>query len=178
MKTSFGAALMLAVLTRAGAAQEDPGRKLEELRREHEKALRALQERFEQERARLEREWRESRERALRGRQDRGGEKGEPGRREPTGDVQARLRDLEERVARIERKLHGGEPSREFFQFRLPRLRGMPEGWSPGLSEEKLREIIRKVFDELERRGLLSPSRPGERPSEKKKGDRKEDRDD
>jgi hypothetical protein len=178
VRTSFGMALMLSVLTRTGAAQEDPGRKLEELKREHDKALRSLQEKFEQERARLEKEFRESREKALRGRQDRGEEKGEPGKKEPSKDLQARVRELEERVERLERKLRGEVLSRGSFEFHLPRPRGMPERWGPWLSEEKLRETIRRVFDELERRGLLRPGRPGERPPEKKKGDRKEDRED
>jgi hypothetical protein len=163
---------MLSVLTRTGAAQEDPDRKLEELKREHDKALRALREKFEQERARLEKEFRESREKALRGRQDRGEEKGEPGKKEPSKDLQARVRDLEERVERLERKLRGEEPFGRSFGFRFPPLRRGPEGGRPWESEERLREILRKVFEELEHRGVL-PSRPFGTPPKKRVEDRK-----
>jgi exonuclease VII large subunit len=167
VKTSLGVALVLAVLTRPARAQEEPERKFEELRREHERALRSLEEKFAQERARLEKEFRAAREKMLRSGQDR---KPEPGRKEASGDLEAQVRELRERVERLERRLERGEPERGRFEFRWPHPRGVP-----GDVEARVRETLRQVFDELERRGLL---RPGERGPEKKKEDRKKEKDD
>jgi len=108
MKTLVAA--MALVLCGAGLAwaQDEKDRKADELRREMERSLKALQEKFDVERERVLKEFKAARERLL--------EKKEPRPDEKPRDLESMVRELLKRVDSLEQKL----------DTQLPKLRDLP----------------------------------------------------
>jgi len=107
---SFVATLAL-LLCGAGiaSAQDDPERKMDELRRDMERSLKGLQEKFDAERERLQKEFKAARERLLEKKEDRKDEK--------PHDLESMVRELLKRVDSLEKKL----------DHQLPRLQELPK---------------------------------------------------
>ena len=91
------------------SAQDDRERKADELRRDMERSLKALQEKFDVEREHLLKEFKAARERLL--------EKKEERREEKPRDLESMVRELLKRVDTLEKKL----------DTQLPRLRELPK---------------------------------------------------
>ncbi|HEV3028055.1 MAG TPA: hypothetical protein VG457_10815 [Planctomycetota bacterium] len=133
-------ATMALVLGGAGiaSAQEDPDRKADQLRRELERSLKALQEKFDVERERLQKEFKAARERLLE-------KKEEPGNEKPR-DLESMVRELLKRVDSLEKKLDTQLPKLRDLPRELPRLMpkdfdfkrfqdGVPDEWRRWLEQ-------------------------------------------
>lgn len=105
MKQAVTAAILLAFGAGTAAAQDEPERKIEELKRGFEKSMKALHEKFQAERERLEKEFRAAQEK-LGG---RGPRKEEPRKEEPRKEgrpgLEGLIEKLIERVDRLEKRL-------------------------------------------------------------------------
>lgn len=186
MKHAVGALAVLAAGAGTAWAQEERGP-----RQEFERRMRDLEERFRAQREQLEREFRER----------------HPGRPEPErpgADNHALLRQILERLERLERKLDGARPKfqfdfkdleRRFQGARAPkldfeRLERRFEGMRPDL--ERLIPRFRRYFDkdgdfdfefrvEPRKKGPPGPEKKAEKRAEEKGGkkpDRKDREDD
>lgn len=139
----------------AAAAQEDPQRKLEELRSGFEKSMKALREKFEAERERLEKEFRAAREKLERpGPEKKAPPRKDPGKEEPRKEgprkeeprkegprgLEPLVEKLLERVERLEKRLDRDLPG---LKDRLERWKKEGAPWGreggklmpPGLRE-------------------------------------------
>ncbi|MBV8880798.1 MAG: hypothetical protein JO332_12580 [Planctomycetaceae bacterium] len=130
-------ATLALLLTGAGiaSAQDDRDRKVDELRREMERSLKALQEKFDAEREKLLKEFKASRERLL--------EKKDGERREgKPADLETLVRQLLKRVDSLEKKLDGQLPKLQELPRMLPRdfdfkrfQDGVPDEWRHWLEQ-------------------------------------------
>src|SRR5215213_7305423 len=104
MKIAAATAALL--LGAAGMASAQDGRKMEELQRDFDRAMKGLQQKFDEERGRMEKEFRAARERFLQPQErQKPPPKGEPPPFERKLDTQELLQRVLERLERVERKL-------------------------------------------------------------------------
>jgi hypothetical protein len=101
MRQVLAGFLVLAFGAGVAAAQDDRERRVDELKRDFDKSMKALHEKFQAERARLEKEFRAAQEKLG----DRGPRKEEPRKEAPKGGLEALVEKLVDRVDRIEKRL-------------------------------------------------------------------------
>lgn len=166
MKHAVMAALFLAAGSAAAFGQDERDKRVEELKREFERTMKGLQQKFELERERLEKEFRGAQERLL----EKKGEAPEKKGKEPRG-VEDLLREILKRVESLEKKLDGELPRfREFDFKRVPQ--GMPEEfrkWLEQMPKFKKEEDFRFEFKKSDK-----PEKKADAPEkkeEKKKGE-------
>jgi len=128
MKQALITLVILAAGAGVAAAQEDPDRAMEDLRKKFEKSMKDLREKFEAERGRLEKDFKAAREKLL----PRVEEKVEKKFKEGSKSVEELLARLLERVEDLERRFDRDLPKFRRFEFDfkddrwrdlLPRLR-------------------------------------------------------
>ena len=127
-------AITLVMGAAAAFGQDERDKRLEELKREFDRTLRGLQQKFEEERGRLEKEFRAATERLL----ERRAEEKRPDpqeKREPRG-MEDLLREILKRVESLEKRLDG----------EMPRLRELPRLLRPPLDLEKLPGAMPEEF--------------------------------
>jgi hypothetical protein len=93
--------LVLAFGAGVAAAQEDRDRRQEDLKRDFDKSMKALHEKFQAERERLEKEFRTAQEKMG----GKGPRKEEPRKETPRGGIEALVEKLIDRVDRLEKRL-------------------------------------------------------------------------
>jgi hypothetical protein len=167
-------------------AQDDHDRRLDDLKKEFERATKLLQERFEVERTRLEKDFKAARERLLeRKNERREGEKPEGDPR--SGSTAELLQRILDRLDHLERRLDQGLPR---FEFKEAPFRNLPqfdfrrfEKDLDGLKElaPRLRDLIPELKDqdfrfEFKRKERERKDDGKEDRKEDRKQDRKEDK--
>jgi hypothetical protein len=126
MKILTATAVLVFCAAGFASAQDDSERKVEELRR----AMKTLQQKFDAERARIEKELHAAQERLLEKKED-----GKP------RDLESLVRELIKRVDSLEKKLDGSlPPLRELPRlmprdFDFKRFDGMPDEWRRWLEQ-------------------------------------------
>ena len=135
MKRTVMAAICLVAGAAAAFGQDDPDKRLENLKREFDRTLKGLSEKFDQERARLEKEFKAAKERLL----DRKADPQE--KKEPRG-VEDLLKEVLKRVESLEKRLDGEMPRFRELQRVIPRAfdfeklpGGMPEEFKKWLEQ-------------------------------------------
>lgn len=126
MRQAVGVAAALILSAGAAWAQEEDRKKADDLRREFEKSLKALEEKFATERARLEKEFKAAREKLLPPdeKPEKEGKKVEKKleKKLDPKNLEDLVQKLLDRVEGLEKKLEGQLPRlREFRQFIPPR---------------------------------------------------------
>jgi hypothetical protein len=146
---------LAAILVGAGtaAAQDERDKKFDDLKREFERSMKALSEKFEQESARLKKEFKAAQERLLEKRAEPKGEE----KKESPRSVEETLKLLLNKVEKLEKRLDGEvpklrelprlmprEPFREFEFKKFPD--GLPDEWRKWLEQmphfQEWRELI------------------------------------
>ena len=137
MKQVVLTAFCIAIGAGAAFAQDGADKRVEELKREFERSLKGLQEKFDQERARIEKEFKAARERLLEKRGD-GEEK-----KKPQG-VEGMLAEILKRVESLEKRLEKEAPRlrelprmvpKDFDFKRFGEAPSMPEEWRQWLEK-------------------------------------------
>jgi hypothetical protein len=181
MKHAVWVAVFAVAGAGAAAAQEDPDKRVDELKRQFERSLKGLQEKFDSEKGRLEKEFRSAVEKLKGGKAEpkkaepkKGeGEKGKEGGKMGLEQLVERLVD---RVDRLEKKLDGmGGLYRSLpkdFDFKRFGDFKQFEDWGE-LLPPRFREFMekRKGDDEFRFEFKAPPGKKkdGEKPEEKKK---------
>jgi hypothetical protein len=149
MKTVVATAAVL--LGAAGLASAQDGRKMDELQREFERAMKGLQQKFDEERGRMEKEFRAAREKLLRPQDD---ERRPDFEKKPRPDFERKpqstdelLRRILERLDHLEKRFDQDLPRFDFKKLPdLPKLEKEFEGFRE--FAPRWREFMPKFKDE------------------------------
>lgn len=139
MKHAVLTAFCLALGTLSAFAQDGADKRVEELKREFERSMKGLQEKFDQERARIEKEFKAARERLLEKKGD-GEEKKKPrGVEDMLAEILKRVESLEKRLEKEAprlRELPRMVPKNFDFDFkRFGEAPGLPDEWRKWLEQ-------------------------------------------
>jgi hypothetical protein len=136
MKRTVMAVVCLAVGTAAAFGQDERDKRLDDLKREFERTMKGLQEKFEVERGRLEKEFRAAAERLLEKKDD------PQEKKEPRG-VEDLLKEILKRVESLEKRLDGELPRLREFQRVIPRAFDLQK--LPGAMPEEFRKWLEQM---------------------------------
>ena len=107
MKQAMWAVVFAVAGAGAAAAQEDPDKRVDELKRQFERSLKGLQEKFDSEKGRLEKEFRSAVEKLKGGKAEPKKDEGEKGKEGGKMGLEQLVERLIDRVDRLEKKLDG-----------------------------------------------------------------------
>jgi hypothetical protein len=177
MKTVVATAAVL--LGAAGIASAQDGRKMDELQREFERAMKGLQQKFDEERGRLEKEFRAAREKLLRP-QDDFEKKPRPDFERKPQSTDELLRRILERLDHLEKRFDQDLPRFDFKKLPdLPKLEKEFEGFRE--FAPRWREFMPKFKDEqfrfeFKKKGDKDDDDKPEKPEKKEKKAEKKER--
>jgi len=177
MKTVVATAAVL--LGAAGLASAQDGRKMDELQREFERAMKGLQQKFDEERGRLEKEFRAAREKLLRP-QDDFEKKPRPDFERKPQSTDELLRRILERLDHLEKRFDQDLPRFDFKKLPdLPKLEKEFEGFRE--FAPRWREFMPKFKDEqfrfeFKKKGDKDDDDKPEKPEKKEKKAEKKER--
>ncbi len=176
MKQAAWTVVALVLAAGVAAAQEEPDKRLDDLRRSFEKSMKALQDKFSEEGSRLEKEFRAAREKLL---GKPGEEKKEEKKAEKPRSLEEMVQRLLDRVEGLEKRLDQSVPRFQEFRRAIPRdfdFKSMPDElrkWTeklPRFQQEDWKQWMEKMprfRDENFKFDFKFPK--DEKPKEKKK---------
>jgi hypothetical protein len=136
MKRTLMAAICLVAGAAAAFGQDEPDKRLENLKREFDRTMKGLAEKFDQERGRLEKEFKAARERLLE-------KKGDPQEKKEPRGVEDLLREVLKRVESLEKRLDGEMPRLRELHKVIPRSFDFEK--LPGVMPEEFRKWMEQM---------------------------------